>query len=235
MAMDRTTMAHTSLHSATAGSRLTRWAPLSGIGFVALWIAAFVLLAGEEGESDAAIVAHYADDSNRGQDVIAFDLIVAAALCFLGFLAVLRNRLEATKGGRASLAAAAFGAGIAATTLWLVAGVFWMAVAYTANETNEFRVDPDTQRLVSEMAYLFFVAGAYASILVVLGTSLALRTRLLPKWLGVLGLVVAVSLLGALGVFPFFLFLGWVLIVSVVLLVRPSGAVAAGEPARLRA
>jgi len=115
-----------------------------------------------------------------------------------------------------------FGSGIAATTLWLVAGVFWMAVAYTANETKEFRVDPDTERLVSEMGYLFFVTGIYATIPVVLGISrVALRTGVLPRWLGWLGLPVAVSLLGALGVFPFFLFLAWVLLVSLVFLVRP--------------
>jgi len=209
------------------GSRLARWSPLSGIVFVALWIGAFVVALGDssEGESDAEIVAYYADDANRGMDIVFFDLIVAASLCFLGFLAVARSRLSRAEGRAGPWTTLTFGSGIAATTLWLVAGVFWMAVAYTANETKEFRVDPDTERLVSEMGYLFFVTGIYATIPVVLGISLvALQTTVLPRWLGWLGLPIAVSLLGALGVFPFFLFLGWVLLVSTVLIVRGERA-----------
>lgn len=197
---------------------MSRWSPLTGIAFVALWVAAFAIaLGGPVGESDAEIVASYADDGN-GKDVIFFDLIVAASLFFLGFLAVLRDRMARAEGRQEPLATLSAGGGLVAAALWLVAGVFWMAIAYTANETKEFRVDPNTERLVSEMAYLFWVTGMYAAIPVVLGTSLlALRTGVLPKWLGWLGLPVAVSLLGALGGFPFFLFLGWVLLVSIVL------------------
>lgn len=213
-------------------SRLVRWAPLSGIAFVALWLAAFaVALFDEGGESDAEIVAYYADEGNLGRYQTLFFLVVLASLVFLGFLAVLRSRLARAEGRAGPLTTLIFGAGIAASTIWLVAGVFWMGVAYTTSETKEFRIDPDTERLVSEMAYLFWVTGMYAAILVVLGTSLlALRTRVLPRWLGWLGLPIAVSLLGSLGVFPFFLFLGWVLLVSTVLLTR-TGEVAA-RPAR---
>jgi hypothetical protein len=209
---------------------MSRAAPLTGVVFVALWIAVFALLGGEEGESDAAIVAYYADDANRGEAVVAFDLIVAAALCFIGFLAVLRDRLARPEAEAGALTNLAFGGGLAAATLWLVAGVFWTGVAYTANETAEYVVDPNTERVVSEMAYLFFVTGVYATILVVLGTSLvALRTRVLPRWLGWLGLLIAASLLGALGVFPFFLFLGWVLAVSVALVRRGEERTAVSE------
>ncbi|HEU0247213.1 MAG TPA: DUF4386 family protein [Gaiellaceae bacterium] len=209
---------------------MTRWAPLTGVVFVALWVAAFVLLAGgPESPGDAEIVAHYADEANRGQDVTAFFLDVAATLVFIGFLTILYSRLSQAQSGASSLTTLAFGAGITAAALWLVAGIFWMAISYTASETEEFRVDPDTERLVSEMAYLFFVTGMYASILVVFGASLlALRTGALPNWLGWLGLLVAVSLLGALGVFPFFIFLGWVLLVSIVCIVRPQDGAAAG-------
>ena len=211
---------------------MSRWAPLTGVVFVALWIPAFTLLAGgPENPSDAEIVAYYADDANRGQDATSFFLIAAASLVFVGFLAVLRDRMARGVDRAGSLTTFAFGGGLAAATLWIVAGVFWMAIAYTENETTEFVLDPDTERLVSEMAYLLFVTGTYATIPVVLGTSVsALRTGVLPKWLGWLGVVVAVSLLGALGVFPFFLFLGWVLLLSVVFLARTGEA--AAQPGR---
>ena len=68
-----------------------RWAPLSGLVFVVLWIVAFVVgLGGEESKSDVEIVAHYADEANRSTAVTFFFLVVLASLVFLGFLAVLR-------------------------------------------------------------------------------------------------------------------------------------------------
>ena len=209
---------------------MSRFAPLTGVVFVALWIAAFAVALGDEGsESDAEIVAYYADEGNRGQDQTLFFLVVLASLAFLWFLAVLRSRLVRAADRAEPLTTLTVGAGIAASTIWLVAGVFWMGVAYTESETKEFVVDPNTERLVSEMAYVFWVTGMYATIPVVLGTSLlALRTRVLPRWLGWLGLPIAVSLLGALGVFPFFLFLCWMLLVSVVLVVRVERTGASG-------
>lgn len=216
---------------------MSRWAPLSGLVFVALWIVAFVVgLGGEESPSDAVIVAHYADQGNRSSDVTFFFLVVLASLVFVAFLSVLRGRLAETGGRDGALPVLAFGAGIAAATLWVVAGVFWGSVAYTANETEAFRVDPNTERLVGEVAYLFFVTGIVSALLVVLATSVvALRTGVLPRWLAWLGLPVAVTMLGALAVLPFFFFLVWVALVSASLVVRDRqlavGSAPTGEAA----
>ena len=75
----------------------------------------------------------------------------------------------------------AHSAGTVAATLWVSAGVFWGAVAYTANEDTAFQVDPNTERLVGEMAYLLFVTGIFSALPLVLATSLvARRTGVLP-------------------------------------------------------
>ena len=62
-----------------------RWAPLSGIAFAALWIAAAVLILVEDaGNSNDEILSYYADEANRGQAVTAAFLILLAVLSFCG-------------------------------------------------------------------------------------------------------------------------------------------------------
>ena len=208
---------------------MTRFASLSGVVFAALWIAAFVVgLGDEENPSDAEIVAYYADEGDRGAETTLMFLVLAASLVFLLFVTVLRERLTGASG---PLGSVVLGAGLIATTLWIIAAVFWGGVAYTANETHPFRVDPDTERLVGEMAYLFFVAGTVAALPLVVATSLAARrSGVLPRWLVVLGLVVAFTMLGALAVLPFFLFLAWVVLVAVTLAIRGGQPVAGRTP-----
>lgn len=59
--------------------------------------------------------------------------------------------------------------------------------------------------------------------LVALGTSIvAYRTGLLPRWLALTGFLVAPILLLAVLFFPLFLWLAWVLAMSLVLLVRTA-------------
>ena len=140
--------------------KAARWWPLSGVAFVVLWIAAFFLsLVQEAGDSDAEILSYYADDGNRGRAVGGAWLILSAGLFFLWFLAVLRGRLARAEGRPGPYTAIAFGAGLVASALWLVADVFWMGVAYTTNENADFKLDPNLHRLVSEMGYLLFVFG----------------------------------------------------------------------------
>jgi hypothetical protein len=72
-----------------------RWAPATGILFVALWIIGFAITGGspDSGSSDAKIVAYYADSGHRARDFAGLFLVLAAALLFLCFLSALRSRL----------------------------------------------------------------------------------------------------------------------------------------------
>ena len=74
------------------------------------------------------------------------------------------------------------------------------------------------------MLYLSVAVGSTMSgALVALGTSIvAHRTGLLPRWLSLAGFVVAAVLLVAAFYFPLFVWIAWVLAVSVVLLVRTA-------------
>ena len=210
------------------GARLARWAPLSGIAFVVLWIVAFGLsLAQEPGTADAEVVAHYTDPGNQGRAQMASFLMVLAGLLFLWFLTVLRARLARAEGKAGVHTTLAFGAGLVSSALWVMASVFWMGVGYTAQETPEFTVDPDSARLIGEMAYLIWVFGTVVALLLVLATSLlGLETGLVPRWFAWIGLLVAAAMLLTALFVGFFIFLGWLVVLSIVLIVR-------GEPAAL--
>jgi hypothetical protein len=64
-------------------------------------------------------------------------------------------------------------------------------------------------------------------LLVVLCTALvSLRTGLLPKWLTWLSFLVALTMVVSFVFLPFLIFLGWMLVVSIVLIWKPAGTAA---------
>jgi hypothetical protein len=202
------------------GSGLTRWAPLTGLMSVAFWIAALVVQGGgiDTTKSDAEILAYYADDGNRTKEILTFFLILGASMSFIWFLSVLRGRIAGAEGGAGTLTSLAFGSGLVTTGLWVVAAGLWAVVADTLQETDRFVLDPNSYRLVGGLGYMIFVAGVTISLVLVASTSvIALRTGLLPKWFAWLGIAVAVLLTMSWTFVPFFLLLGWVAVVSVIL------------------
>ncbi len=96
-------------------------------------------------------------------------------------------------------------------------------MSFAIEDYDRFVVDPDIARLFNTASYLLVVASTMvASVLVAATSVLALRTAVLPRWLGWVGVVVAIALLAAVFFIPVFLLWAWVLVVAVVLTVRSS-------------
>jgi len=202
-----------------------RWWPLTGIAFVALYFVAISFISNPDtGSSDAKILAHYARHSNRVHDFIAFFLILAAVLALIWFLALFRARLmeaEGTTGG--VFAGLATGAGLVAAGLWVVSDALWVAPSAVISETSKFTLDPNTYRLLNDIGYgIWFSATTVMAIFVIATAILAGRTALLPKWLVWLSYPVALTMLVAFFFVPFVIMLGWILVVSVTLIIRPT-------------
>ena len=207
-----------------------RWSPAAGIAFVALWIVTLAITSGspDTGDSDSKILSYYADSGHRARDLAGLFLVLAACLFFLWFLAALRSRLATAEGGVGRLATAAFGAGVASTTLWFAAVATFVAPSGARSDTSRFQLDPDTWRLLNDFGYtLWFGGTTIAAVTVVATAILALRTGLLPRWLAWLSFAVAATLLVAFVFIPILIFLGWVLIVSIVLVWRRAPEAAA--------
>lgn len=204
-------------------SSLARWAPLTGVLTVVLWIAALVVQGGgvDTKKSDSQILAYYADDGNRTKQIGAFFLVLAASMSFIWFLSALRARIAAAEGGAGTLTALAFGSGLVTAGLWVVAAGLWAVVADTLQETDRFVLDPNTYRVLGGLGYMLFVSGVTITLVLVAATSIAaLRTGLLPRWLGWVGIAVALVLTMSWTFVPFFILLAWLIVVSVILSVR---------------
>ena len=133
------------------------------------------------------------------------------------FLSVLRGRLAQAEGTAGSKTALAFGAGLVAVTLWTIATAVWISVSFAVDDSDEFVVDPNMDRLFGNLGYALWFGGTTIALLVVLCVALVgLRGQLIPKWLAWVSILVAITMLASFVFIPFLIWLGWVLVVSLV-------------------
>jgi len=212
-----------------------RWAPLAGVLSVACSLVGvlFVLNQPEDKDSDAKIAAYFAQHSHQVRGAIGFFVFFAGILFLLAFLGSLRERLLAAEGEWGRLSALAFGAGIASLPLWGVSMLLANAASLTSGESSNFQLDPNTYRLLSTTSYFAWVAALIVSAVVVWATSaLVLRTGVLPRWYGLLGILVGIVQLFGLLLFPFLVWWLWIVVTAVLLVTRRSLAPArAAQPA----
>lgn len=202
--------------------RWQRWSPLTGIAFAVLFLTALGVSGSGPGDTPAEVTEWYADDGNRGAAFLTFFLIVGAALCFLWFLGALRGVLVRAEGDPARWTALGFGAGVASATLLLAAASLYVTPAATAGQ-DEFPFDATAANAFANAGFALLVCSAMAGALLVLAVSIvAHRTGLLPRWLTLVGFVVAPLLLFSIFFLPLFVWLAWVLAISLVLMLRTA-------------
>jgi hypothetical protein len=164
----------------------------------------------------------YRDEGNRGASFFVFFLLAGAALSFLWLMGALRSALVRAEGDPARWTALGFGAGVASATLLLASASLYVTPAASASE-DEFPFDPSTANALTNAGFMLLVCSTMAGALLVLATSIvAYRTALLPRWLALAGFVVAPILLFTIFFLPLFVWLAWVLVLSLVLLVRSA-------------
>jgi hypothetical protein len=201
-------------------SRWERWAPLSGVAFVVLFVPGFALLSAGGprllARDPARYVAYYARhyDDIRGGAVLAL-LAGAALLWFVGTLAA---RLRNAEGPPGRLSTVAMGGGVAAATCLLVATVMRAAPASRMHTTGALTGGQATT-LSDAAGAVFGIASPIAFAVLVGSASLVgVRHHALPRWLSWSGLALAVVL-----VVPFAGWIGlpllmlWVLVTGVLL------------------
>jgi magnesium-transporting ATPase (P-type) len=200
------------------GYRWERWSALAGVLFVALFAVALAL-SGNTGDTPSEVQQWYADDGNQTKQIVAWFLYVGSALAFLSFLGTLRDMLVRAEGGPGTLSALVFGPGLVFAALY-VAGVSLFAAPASLADDTDFKLDSNTAQLFNNAGYFLLVGGVMVASILVLSTSTAaLRTGILPAWLGWAGLIVAVAMIFAFFFLPILVFVAWVLVVSLVMLV----------------
>jgi hypothetical protein len=199
-----------------------RWSPLAGVAYVILFLVALGVSGDGPGDTPEEVTRYFADDGNRSAEFFVFFLLIAAALAFLWFLGALRGVLVRAERDPARWTALAFGGGVASATLLMASASLFLARAGAASQ-DEFAFDPATANMFTNAAYALLVCSTMSAAILVLATSIiGLRTSVLPRWTALAGFVVAAVLLFAVLFVPIFVWLAWVLAVSIVLILRTA-------------
>ncbi len=201
---------------------------MSGVFFVVLSVVAGVIFmdAPAPGDSDDAILSYYADSGNQRKFAIAFLLTTVAAPFFLWFLGSLAARMRHAEGEPGWLSRIALVSGGAFVAVAFVGTAFSQFVPDAVNnDPDQFSLDPDVARLLTNAAYTLMpeLAVPLATPLVLAASLVFLRTGLLPRWVGWVGVFVTLVSFAGFLVGPTFIF-AWILLVAVYLAVRAPSA-----------
>ena len=194
--------------------------PLTGVLFVLLLVASF-LVGGSTPDADAPVreVVKYWTDHDS-QNMIGSVLEALAAVSLLFFAATLRKSSKGWAEGSV-LPAVAFAGGIVAAAGIGVDASIRFAAADVAGDINPVVL----QTFNAAWANFFFpmVIGVASLIL---ATSLAgWRSRALPKWLAVVGILIFIAFFTPVGFIAFLISAVWIIVISVLLWRREQRAV----------
>jgi hypothetical protein len=211
-------------------ARWERFAPLTGIVAVVLWVLG-VIIEESTGYSDKdtpeEILAVFQEDTNT---LIAGDIIFAfGAVFFIWFLGSLRAALYSAEGGIGRLSSIAYGSGMLAALCLL------LQVAPTVQGAfDEEDLSADTAQSLQAVGEAFF-GGTELTLIAMFAAAglVTLRTGVLPVWLGWVSLAIALLLAiipigwaGVVWAFPL-----WTIVTSVLLYLRGVPAPAPRVPA----
>lgn len=176
--------------------RIERFSALAGVLAVVLWALGVVVIGGghlglpggvpEESAND--VLAHFRENADAA--VSGGWLFMLGSLAFLWFAGMLRGRLHAAEGERATFTSIAFAGGVAT-------GVFALGLP-TGGIVAGLGVDqlgaPEAAAL-NALETAFFVGAELAAIvLLAAGAVVALRTAVLPRWWAAASIVLAIWL-----------------------------------------
>ena len=192
--------------------------PLTGILFVALVIAAFVVGGETPTTDDSAqeIVSFYLD--NDSEQSIASALLALACVAFLFFLGTLRRALRAAAGDEGGLSTVALLGGL----MIVVGASIFAGIGFTLGDAAD-ELPPSAVLTLNALNSDLFFPVAVGTAVFNLGLALAiLRHGGLPRPLGWLALVVGIVGLTPGGFFAF-LAMGIVVVWASVCLVQRAG------------
>ena len=208
-------MAHQ--ESATgAGLRTPRAAAAAGIVFSLLLGLALVLLLVSAPPDTAAEGAWLTHASRRATLAIALNLVPFAGIAFLWFIGVVRDRI----GQREDrfFATVFLGSGLLFVAMLFVGAAVGGGLIAIAGARSA-APGPDTLVVSRQITHLVLHVYALrmAAVFTISTATITLRTRVIPRWIGVAGFAVAAVLLVSVGLTPWvdLLFPAWILLLSI--------------------
>ena len=177
-----------------------RWERLGagmGIAFVVLQLGLGAVLTDAPALDAPGKEIHAYLVEHGGNVLLAASLGALSAFFFIWFLGTLRTFLQTVEGGRGHLSAIAFGAGLVTITLATTASLPTVALAW---DKTARLAEPGLVRAVWNLNTLALVPiGSSAGAFCLAAAIVILRTRVMPVWVGWIGILAAV--VGVLAVF----------------------------------
>jgi hypothetical protein len=207
--------------AARTAIRSPRAAAVAGIAFAVLLAVALALVRSAVPSDPNAAGDWLADGSRRQAVVVALNLLPFAAIAFLWFIGVVRDRIG--EGEDRLFASVFLGSGLLFVAMLLSSAAVAGGLLFTADDNAIAASQPAVwafgRRVTNTILNVY--AMRMAAVFIMATTTLAVRLRLIPRWLAVVGYLTAAALLLTVGVIPWLelLFPAWVFVISVQILV----------------
>jgi hypothetical protein len=219
--------------AARTAIRSPRAAAVAGIVFSVLLAVALALVRSVTPSDPDGAGDWLADGSRRKAILVALNLLPFAAIAFLWFIGVVRDRIG--EGEDRLFATVFLGSGLLFVAMMLSAAAVAGGLLFTANDNAIAAFQPGIwafgRRITNTLLNVY--AMRMAAVFILATTTLAVRLRLIPRWLAVVGYFTAAALLLTVGVLPWLelVFPAWVFVFSVHILVVTMRARAASPTA----
>jgi hypothetical protein len=214
--------------------RTPRAAALAGIAFSLLLGLSLTLITVSSPANPATAGTWLTQSPRRGTIAIALNLVPFAGIAFLWFIGVVRDRI----GQREDrfFATVFLGSGLLFVAMIFAAAAFAGGLIAEVAMRSAAAPNPAVLAIGRQVTGLLLhvYAMRMAAVFTMSTATITLRTRVIPRWIGLAGFAVAVLLLVSVGLTPWveLLFPAWILLLSIdILRTGLRGPASAAGPA----
>jgi len=197
--------------------RTPRAAAVAGILFSALLGLALILILISAPSNPATAGAWLSDPARRATLAFALNLVPFAGIAFLWFIGVVRDRIGQLEDR--FFASVFLGSGLLFVAMLFVGAAFSGGLLAEMTAGSASTPSPDALALGRQITSLLLhvYAMRMAAVFTLSTATITLRTRVVSRWIGLLGIAVAVILLVSVGLTLWveLLFPAWILLLSV--------------------
>ncbi len=197
--------------------RTPRAAAVAGIAFALLLGLALTLITVSSPANPATAGAWLTQSPRRGTIAVALNLVPFAGIAFLWFIGVVRDRI----GQREDrfFASVFLGSGLLFVAMLFAAAAFAGGLIADVAARSAAAPNPATLAVGRQVTGLLLhvYAMRMTAVFTMSTATITLRTRVIPRWIGLTGFAVAVVLLVSVGLTPWveLLFPAWILLLSI--------------------
>jgi hypothetical protein len=214
---------------------LRAWSSLGGVAFTVLAVVgAIFLYDGPQGSSPAKMTAWYSSSGNRAHINIGWVLVGLGLLCLIWFIAGVRERVAVAEQADAPNASFLSSLVTIGGTVFVAAGLCQIGIAAgiktMSDDTYHHQVYGGLIHAAGDASYIILAGSGIAMASMIFALALAIFAfGLLPRWVGWFGVVAGVAAIFSLFFFTMLVWLLWIAVASVLLYVRSSSPVRAGD------